>query len=137
MIISAIAQLERDLIAERVKNGIANARAKGKHIGRVRKRNSVLIESLLEAGLSYREISRIAKCSHGSVHAQKLEYKKRKADEAARKSTEEIKKLEDEKVFAAALPTEQLSPETLAKLQAQNAKLTERKADEPEAMTLY
>lgn len=87
VILSAIAQLERDLIAERVKNGLANARAKGKHIGRVRKRNTVLIESLLDAGLSYREIARIAKCSHGSVHAQKQEWKKRKEKEAAEKAT--------------------------------------------------
>ncbi len=55
VIISAIAQLERDLIAERVRNGLANARAKGKLIGRVRKRNTVLINSLLDAGLTYRE----------------------------------------------------------------------------------
>lgn len=59
-----------DKMMERVKAGMRNAKAKGKVIGRVRKRNSVLIESLLEAQLSYREIARIAKCSHGSVHAQ-------------------------------------------------------------------
>lgn len=86
VIISAIAQLERDLIAERVKNGLANARAKGKLIGRVRKRNSALIEQLLDAGLSYREIARIAKCSHGSVHAQKKEYLARKAKAKETKS---------------------------------------------------
>lgn len=78
VILSAIAQLERDLIAERVRNGLANAKAKGKRIGRERKRNSTLIESLLDAGLSYREIGRIAKCSHGSVHAQKKEWLKKK-----------------------------------------------------------
>ncbi len=78
VILSAIAQLERDLIAERVRNGLANAKAKGKRIGRERKRNSVLIESLLDAGFSYREIGRIAKCSHGSVHAQKKEWLKKK-----------------------------------------------------------
>ena len=81
VIISAIAQLERDLIAERVRNGLAAAKARGKRIGRERKRNSVLIENLLEAGLSFREISRIAKCSHGSVSAQKKEWKARKAKE--------------------------------------------------------
>jgi DNA invertase Pin-like site-specific DNA recombinase len=53
VILSAIAQLEWDLIAERVRNGLANAKAKDKRIGRERKRNSVLIESLLDAGLSY------------------------------------------------------------------------------------
>lgn len=35
VLVSAIAQLERDLISERVRNGLANARAKGKLIGRV------------------------------------------------------------------------------------------------------
>lgn len=89
IIISAMAQLERDLISERVRNGLKNAKAKGKRIGRVRKRNSALIESLLEAGLSYREIARIAKCSHGSVHAQKQEWLAKKA-EAEKKKIESL-----------------------------------------------
>lgn len=37
-IVGAIAQLERDLISERVKNGLANARAKGKLIGRKKRK---------------------------------------------------------------------------------------------------
>lgn len=94
VIISAIAQLERDLIAERVRNGLANAKAKGIRIGRERKRNSVLIESLLVAGLSYREIARIAKCSHGSVHAQKKEYLAKKAAVEKQKQVELEKSLE-------------------------------------------
>jgi DNA invertase Pin-like site-specific DNA recombinase len=39
-ILAAVSQLERDLIAERVKVGLANARAKGKHIGRAKLRDS-------------------------------------------------------------------------------------------------
>lgn len=105
VIISAIAQLERDLIAERVKNGLAAAKARGKQIGRVRKRNSILIESLLDAGLTYREIARIAKCSHGSVHAQKKEYRARKAKELAAK--EELER----KAAAKELENKVLSPE--------------------------
>lgn len=58
------------MIIERVRAGRANVKAKGKHIGRVKKRNSTLIRSLAEAKLSYREIARIAKCSHGSIHAE-------------------------------------------------------------------
>jgi DNA invertase Pin-like site-specific DNA recombinase len=81
VILSAIAQLERDLIAERVRNGLANARAKGKRIGRVKTRDSALIRSLRNAGLSYREIARIAACSHGSVHAEVLEMKKERAEQ--------------------------------------------------------
>lgn len=67
VIISAIAALERDLIAERVKNGLANARAKGKLIGRKKMRDSDLIRKLLKADMTYRNIAIIAKCSHGSV----------------------------------------------------------------------
>jgi DNA invertase Pin-like site-specific DNA recombinase len=93
VIISAIAQLERDLIAERVRNGLANAKAKGVRIGRERKRNTVLIESLLDAGLSYREIARISKCSHGSVHAQKKEYLAKKAAVAKQKEEDLAKSL--------------------------------------------
>jgi DNA invertase Pin-like site-specific DNA recombinase len=90
-ILGALAQLEREMICERVRAGMANAKAKGKRIGRVKKRNSVLIRSLLEAKLSYREIARIAKCSHGSVHAELVAYKKE--NEAAEKmKMEELKK---------------------------------------------
>ncbi len=71
------------MICERVRAGMANARAKGKIIGRTKKRNSVLIRSLIEAKLSYREIARIAKCSHGSVHAELVAFRKEK--EAAEK----------------------------------------------------
>ena len=73
-ILGALAQMEREIIRNRVIAGLANARAKGKIIGRVRKRNSALIESLLEAGLSFREIARVSSCSHGSVSAQKKEW---------------------------------------------------------------
>ena len=60
VIISAVAALERDLICERVKNGLANARAKGKILGRKKLRDSDLIRKLLTAGMSYRKISRSA-----------------------------------------------------------------------------
>ncbi|MBL7557722.1 MAG: recombinase family protein [Bdellovibrionaceae bacterium] len=78
-ILGSLAQLERSMIQERVKAGMRNAKAKGKIIGRVRKRNDALIHSLLEAGLSFREVARIAKCSHGSVSASKKELLAKKA----------------------------------------------------------
>lgn len=68
---------------------MANARAKGRRIGRTKKRNSLLIRSLAEAKLSYREIARIAKCSHGSVHAELV---------SLRKEKETHEKLEREKI---------------------------------------
>jgi DNA invertase Pin-like site-specific DNA recombinase len=117
VIISAISQLERDLIAERVRNGLAAARARGAKIGRARKRNQVLIESLIESGLSYRNIAKIAKCSHGSVHAAKLEYLAKKAKQKAD---------EDAKVF---VDSQEISPETVALLKEANIKVP---FDQPE-----
>ncbi len=75
-ILASISQLERDLIADRVKIGLANARAKGKLIGRKKMRDSDLIRKLLNAGMSYRNISLVAKCSHGSVSAERAAMKR-------------------------------------------------------------
>jgi DNA invertase Pin-like site-specific DNA recombinase len=75
-ILASISQLERDLIADRVKCGLANARAKGKLIGRKKMRDSDLIRKLLKAGMPYRAISDVAKCSHGSVSAERAAMKK-------------------------------------------------------------
>ncbi|MBS1984872.1 MAG: recombinase family protein [Bdellovibrionales bacterium] len=88
-VIAAIAQLERELIVERVKNGLKNAKAKGKHIGRKKTRNSEILRVLIKRGLPYRVISSIASCSHGAVWAEKrailLE------EQAAKKKAEEQK----------------------------------------------
>ncbi len=78
-ILAAISQLERDLIAERVRAGLANARAKGKLIGRTKQRDSDLIRKLLKAGMTFRQIAVIAKCSHGSVWAEKSAMMKEQA----------------------------------------------------------
>lgn len=69
-ILGAVAQLERDLIAERVRNGLINAKAKGIHIGRVKVRDSELIRKLIASKITYREVARIAKCSTGAVSAE-------------------------------------------------------------------
>lgn len=66
----AVAQLERDLIAERVRNGLANAKAKGIRIGRLKTRDSDLIRKLRASGMTYRQIATIAKCSSGAVSAE-------------------------------------------------------------------
>jgi DNA invertase Pin-like site-specific DNA recombinase len=70
VILGACAQLERDLIAERVSNGLRNAKAKGIHIGRIKMRDSDLIRKLRASGMTYREVARIAKCSTGAVSAE-------------------------------------------------------------------
>jgi DNA invertase Pin-like site-specific DNA recombinase len=58
-IMGAVAQFERDLIAERVRAGIAHARAMGKHIGRPRAPvDSARIIVLRREGKSLRSIAR-------------------------------------------------------------------------------
>lgn len=66
-IISAIASLERDLISERVKTGMINARAKGKKIGRPKKVQYDLIVTLRDEGYTYREISKMLGIGQGSI----------------------------------------------------------------------
>ena len=94
-ILAAIAQLERDLIASRVKIGLENARAKGKIIGRKKLRDSDLIRKLLKSGLSFRQCSTIAKCSHGSISAEKKAMLREEEDlkQKLKTQAEEEKKL--------------------------------------------
>lgn len=69
-ILGAVAQLERDLICERVRNGLANAKAKGIRIGRLKTRDSDLIRKLRASGMTYRQIATISRCSAGAVGAE-------------------------------------------------------------------
>lgn len=66
-ILAALSALEREILVERVKTGLLNARAKGKRLGRRKSRPSELIQSLRAKGFSYRQISRLAKCSVSTV----------------------------------------------------------------------
>jgi DNA invertase Pin-like site-specific DNA recombinase len=59
MVLGAVAELERSLIAERVRAGIRNARAKGKRIGRPRVTvNPSRIAALRAQGHSWSTICR-------------------------------------------------------------------------------
>jgi len=67
-VLGAVAELERNLIVERVRAGLRNARAKGKQLGRPRKPVDVrLIATLRSAGHSWRAISRVLGVSVGTV----------------------------------------------------------------------
>ncbi len=70
IIISAVSQLERDILIERVRNGLANAKAKGVHIGRKKMRPSELIRNLYLKGVPYSEISRITGFSQGAIGSE-------------------------------------------------------------------
>jgi len=68
-VLGAVAELERSLIAERVRAGLRNAVAKGKTLGRPRaKLDTARIASLRSAGRSIREIAAELGCSAGLVH---------------------------------------------------------------------
>ena len=58
-VLGAVAELERSLIAERVRAGLRNARAKGKRLARPRKAvDSARIASLRRSGASWEKIGR-------------------------------------------------------------------------------
>jgi len=69
-IISAVAQLERDIIAERVKAGLRRARENGKKLGRPRASVDVeKVRELRSEGLSYRAIAKRFGVSHPTILA--------------------------------------------------------------------
>lgn len=69
-VLGAVAELERNLIVERVRAGLRHARSKGKRLGRPRKhveRSTIL--SMRSAGQSWRHIARQLGLSVGKVFA--------------------------------------------------------------------
>ena len=65
---SAVAQLERDLIRERVSAGIRNARASGKQLGRPRRIiNHDQVMRLRSEGASLRQIAEKLGIGYGTV----------------------------------------------------------------------
>src|ERR1700730_10358953 len=69
-VLGAVAELERNLIVERVRAGLRHARAKGKRLGRPRKpMNLDQIKAMRAAGDSWRTISRKLDVSVGTVFA--------------------------------------------------------------------
>jgi len=68
-VLGAVAELERSLIAERVRAGLRNARAKGKKLGRPRLvADRSQITRLRAQGCPLREIAAKLGCSLGFVH---------------------------------------------------------------------
>lgn len=69
-ILGAVSQLERDILIERVRNGLANAKSKGVHLGRKKTRPSEMIRALRASGMTYRQISKVCNVSSGAVAAE-------------------------------------------------------------------
>ena len=77
-IVSAVAQLERDLICERVNAGIRNARAQGKRLGRPRKYfDEERAFEMQAAGVSLRKIAAELRVGYGTVR-ERLQCRERK-----------------------------------------------------------
>ena len=67
-IVAAVAQLERDLIGERVRAGLRNARAKGKKFGRQRVQvDPARVAALRFEGLSWSQVCERLKLSKGTA----------------------------------------------------------------------
>ncbi len=67
-VLGAVAELERSLIAERVRAGLRNARAKGKRLGRPKKVVDVAkIAALRAEGRSWSEISALMGMGRGTA----------------------------------------------------------------------
>ncbi len=95
------------MICERVRNGLANAKAKGIRIGRLKTRDSDLIRKLKASGMTYRQIAQISRCSAGAVGAEMRAWKKEKALE------EKIKQDLDEATAKLTLDHSFTNPPTL------------------------
>jgi DNA invertase Pin-like site-specific DNA recombinase len=69
-VLGAVAELERNLIVERVRAGLRHARSKGKRLGRPKKLvDTAQITSLRAAGTSWRAIAKRMGASVGTVFA--------------------------------------------------------------------
>ena len=69
-VLGAVAELERSLIVERVRAGLRHAKAKGKRLGRPKKKlDAVTVTKMRSTGQSWRTIARTLGLSVGTVHA--------------------------------------------------------------------
>lgn len=68
-VIAAVAELEREILRERVRAGMTAAKKRGKHVGRPRTRVDLARAlSLRAGGKSYKAIAEILGCGVGTVH---------------------------------------------------------------------
>lgn len=103
---TALFFLLRFFTNERVRNGLANARAKGIHIGRKRTRPSELIRALLKKKLPYRMISSLASCSHGAVYSELVALRREQAEAKLKQEQEEMEKQKALSMWPADVPVQ-------------------------------
>jgi DNA invertase Pin-like site-specific DNA recombinase len=75
-LVGAFAEFERNLLQERIKAGIARARAEGKHLGRPRRELDLRpAQALLDQGRSMREVANILEVSRSTLRRRLAESK--------------------------------------------------------------
>ena len=91
------AEMERDIISQRVKSGLANAKSKGKTLGRPMRTTENIPSPFwryyglyLAGNITTTEMSRLLKCSRTTVYAYL-----RLASDAKKENTERNKKIEE------------------------------------------
>ena len=67
-LLAAVAELERDRIKERQREGIDKARKDGKHLGRPRAANRDEVKMLMNDGFGVAEIARQMRCSRMTIY---------------------------------------------------------------------
>jgi DNA invertase Pin-like site-specific DNA recombinase len=97
-IVGAIAELERNIIIERIKGGLRRAKEQGKRVGRRPLIDSKLLETMTAMrgqGKSFGEIARAVKLSKSLVHkpAEKRHHKSLKTGTSLRSSCPVIKQM--------------------------------------------
>lgn len=76
-ILAALAAMEREILVDRVKTGLVNARSKGRVLGRPTVVNRQIVAALVVQGLTYREISKLTGASHWLIREEVKKMKQR------------------------------------------------------------
>lgn len=77
-ILAAFSEFELSVIRSRVKSGLANARAKGRRLGRPPQVDVIKVMKFREAGYSLGEIAKKLGCSKSAVHKTLLKFRTQK-----------------------------------------------------------
>ena len=116
MMWGVFAEMERDIISQRVKSGMENAKAKGKKIGRPKSVPDNIpdkfykhLPSFNAGNLTITEFANLMKCSRTTIYkyirlvdaySHRTDNVENALDEADKKAEENTKRLTHEKVFS-------------------------------------
>ncbi|MBI2812229.1 MAG: recombinase family protein, partial [Candidatus Melainabacteria bacterium] len=76
-ILAALSAMEREILIDRVKTGLVNARSKGIRLGRPTTVNRAVVSALLAQRTTYREIAKLTGASHWVIRDEVKKMKER------------------------------------------------------------